>query len=184
MALVTSNMMELGTQAPDFTLPDTVSGEPFTLSALDPVKATVILFICNHCPYVHHINFKLVEVANTYQAKGMRFIAISSNDVSTHPQDAPELMTQVAKKEGYPFPYLFDATQEVAKAYSAECTPDLFVFDADLKCTYRGRFDETRPNIEEATGSDLARALDALLAGVEMRNEQYPSMGCSIKWKG
>jgi len=183
MALISSTKMPLGTIAPGFNLPDTVSGTTVSLQDLRSAKATVVLFICNHCPYVHHINAKLVQIANTYQAKVVRFIAISSNNVDTHPQDAPELMTQVAKKEGYPFPYLYDETQEAAKAFGAECTPDLFMFDPNLKCAYRGRFDETRPNQGQATGSDLTVALDTLLAGEAVNPEQHPSMGCSIKWK-
>ncbi len=176
-------MMPLGTAAPDFTLPDTVSGAAVSLPSAGRSKATVILFICNHCPYVHHINAALVKVANIYQAKGVRFIAISSNNAATHPQDAPELMTKVAKMQGYPFPYLYDESQEVARAYGAECTPDLFVFDTDLKCAYRGRFDATRPGSGTATGTDLSAALDALLTDRDISGEQFPSMGCSIKWK-
>ena len=175
-------MMELGTKAPDFSLPDTVSGRTVSLSALKSDIATVVVFICNHCPFVHHINSKLVEVAHKYQAIGVQFIAISSNNIDTHPQDAPELMTQVAEKEGYSFPYLYDETQEVAKAYKAACTPDFFVFNADLACAYRGRFDETRPNLGQPTGIDLSRALDVLIEGKEVAIEQYPSMGCNIKW--
>jgi peroxiredoxin len=183
MALLTSTMMPLGTSAPDFSLPDTVSGATLSMKELRSPKATVILFICNHCPYVHHINSALVRVAHTYQAKGVRFVAISSNNVATHAQDGPEHMGQVAKEQGYPFPYLYDESQAVAKAYGAECTPDLFVFDAELKCAYRGRFDASRPNMGQATGADLANALDALLANEPVDPEQHPSMGCSIKWK-
>jgi peroxiredoxin len=183
MALTYSKMMELGTTAPDFTLPDTISGKTLSLSELKSDKATVIAFICNHCPFVKHINAKLVEVANIYQAKGVKFIAISSNSIETHPQDAPELMTEVAKTQGYPFPYLFDETQEVAKAYSAACTPDFFIFDAKLACVYRGRFDETRPNLGSPTGIDLTNALDAILQGKNVPEIQHPSMGCGIKWK-
>lgn len=176
-------MMELGTPAPRFTLPDTVSGEELSLEKLKSEVATVVVFICNHCPYVHHINSKLVELANAYQGKSVQFIAISSNDVTTHPADAPHLMTEVATKEGYSFPYLYDETQEVAKAYGAECTPDFFVFDGSLKCAYRGRFDDTRPNRGTATGRNLAEALDAIIAGKAPTSAQYPSMGCGIKWK-
>lgn len=183
MALTESNMMELGTSAPDFTLPDTVSGQELSLQSLCSDVATVVMFICNHCPYVHHINAKLVEVANHYQKVGIKFIAISSNSIETHPQDAPHLMTMVARKEGYPFPYLYDESQKVAKAYGAECTPDFFVFDENLRCAYRGRFDETRPNKGMSTGKDLSSALDALLAGKAPDSLQYPSMGCGIKWK-
>lgn len=183
MALVESNMMELGTKAPNFKLLDTVSGKKKSLEQLKSEVATVVLFICNHCPYVHYINSKLVEVANEYQAKGIQFIAISSNDVENYPQDAPEKMTKVAKTEKYPFPYLYDETQEVAKAYKAECTPDIFVFDADLKCVYRGRFDETRPKIGTPTGKELTDALDAIITCQKVSTDQRPSMGCSIKWK-
>jgi len=178
-----SNMMELGTKAPEFTLLDTVSGKTISLLQLKSEKATVVFFICNHCPFVHHINSKLVEIANEYQTKEIQFIAISSNDVETHPQDAPELMSKVAKNERYPFPYLYDENQEVAKAYKAECTPDFFVFDGDLNCVYRGRFDETRPGNTKPTGNDIASALDALIAGEKVSENQHPSMGCNIKWK-
>lgn len=183
MALVESNMMELGTTAPNFKLLDTVSSSMVSLLELKSEIATVVVFICNHCPFVHHVNSKLVEVANKYQAKGIQFIAISSNAVETHPQDGPEHMKHVAKTEGYPFPYLYDDTQEVARMYQAECTPDFFVFDGDLKCAYRGRFDETRPNTGEASGRDLSTALEALVSGKVISEKQHPSMGCSIKWR-
>lgn len=183
MALVTSHMMELGTAAPAFTLPDTVSGKSVGLPAKGEHPATVVLFICNHCPYVHHINERLVEVANNYQARNVRFLAISSNYVGTHPQDGPEHMARVAKELGYPFPYLYDESQEVARAYDAVCTPDIFVFNDQLACAYRGRFDATRPNMGQATGEDLVAALDALMKGRAVDERQHPSMGCSIKWK-
>jgi len=183
MARTESSMMELGTHAPDFNLLDTITGKNYSFEKMDPAIATVIVFICNHCPFVHHINAKLVEVAKIYQVKGVRFIAISSNNVDSHPQDAPHFMTEVAAKEGYSFPYLYDASQEVAKAYGAECTPDFFVFDESLHCAYRGRFDESRPNMGIATGKDLSAALDALLIGKRPSKEQYPSIGCGIKWK-
>lgn len=183
MALTLSNMMELGTKAPNFELMDTVSRKTVVLADLKSEVATVVFFICNHCPYVKHINAKMVEVANLYQAKGVKFVAISSNDVETHPQDSPEMMKQVAEQQDYPFPYLYDETQAVAKAYRAECTPDLFVFNADLKCVYRGQFDNSRPNKGKPTGEDLSKALDAIIAGEEVSTEQKPSMGCNIKWK-
>ncbi len=183
MALVESNMMDLGTTAPDFKLLDTVSDKEMTLSELRSDIATVIVFICNHCPFVIHLNEQLVKVANDYQSKGIQFIAISSNNIETHPQDGPEWMTKTAKKEGYPFPYLYDETQTVAKAYQAECTPDFFVFDNQLRCVYRGRFDDTRPNMGQPSGRDLTLALDSILSGQKVNVEQYPSMGCSIKWK-
>ena len=176
-------MMELGTKAPDFHLLDTVSKEEFSLPDANSAKAVVIMFICNHCPYVHHVNQKMVEIANSYFAKGAIFIGISSNDVINYPQDGPERMKETAQIEGYPFPYLYDETQEVAKAYGAECTPDFFVFDSDLKCVYRGRMDETRPNMGVPSGRDLTSALDAVLAGQKANEEQFPSMGCGIKWK-
>ncbi len=183
MSLTPSNMMELGTKAPDFTLLDTISGKTLSLSQLKSDIATVVIFICNHCPFVHHINSKLVEVANKYQAKEVQFIAISSNDIVTHPQDAPKFMTQVAKEHAYPFPYLYDESQEVAKDFKAECTPDFFVFDANLNCVYRGRFDETRPNMGQTTGDELSAALDAIINGQKVSTNQLPSMGCNVKWK-
>lgn len=183
MALTESNMMDLGTIAPNFSLTDTVSGKTVTLADSKSEVATVVLFICNHCPYVKHINTKLVEIANKYQEKGVKFVAISSNDVETHPQDNPENMKKTAEELKYPFPYLYDETQEVAKAYQAECTPDLFVFDANLKCVYRGQFDDSRPNKGEATGEDLSNTLDTIIAGKKVSTEQKPSMGCNIKWK-
>jgi len=183
MAATYSNMMELGTVAPNFSLMDTVTDKTLTLSELKSDIATVVVFICNHCPYVKHLNTKLVEVAIEYQKKGVKFIAISSNSVETHPQDGPVQMKQIAKEQHYPFPYLYDETQEVATAYKAECTPDLFVFDGDMKCVYRGQFDDTRPNKGEPTGKDLTVALDAIIAGEKVSQEQKPSMGCGIKWK-
>jgi peroxiredoxin len=183
MSIVYSNMIELGTTAPDFTLLDTVSDKTISLQDLKSDKATVVMFICNHCPFVIHVNTKLGEVAKAYQEQGVQFIAISSNDVEAHPQDGPDRMGLHAKKEGYSFPYLYDETQEVAKAYSAECTPDFFVFDANLKCTYRGRFDNTRPGSGTATGEDLTSALDSMLSRKPISEFQSPSMGCNIKWK-
>ncbi len=183
MALAESNMMELGTKAPDFKLLDTVSNTIVSLSELKSDKATVIMFICNHCPFVLHINSKLVELAARYQKKGVQFIAISSNDVDSYPQDGPELMKKTASKEAYTFPYLYDETQEVAKAYQAACTPDFFIFDKNLTCAYRGRFDETRPNMSASTGSDLSNALDKIILDEKVDALQHPSMGCNIKWK-
>jgi len=177
-------MLELGTQAPDFTLPDTVSGEEKSFSELASDKATVVMFICNHCPYVIHVNPEIVRLANDYQAKGVSFIAISSNDAEKYPQDGPDKMKEQAEKLGYPFPYLFDETQEVAKAYDAACTPDFYVFDGDQKLVYRGRLDGSKPgNDAPLTGEDLRAALDAVLAGKPAPEKQYPSGGCGIKWK-
>ncbi len=184
MAATPSTMMPLGTQAPDFNLIDTVSGKMKSLSELKGERATVVMFICNHCPYVKHINRQLVKVAGEYSSKGVSFVAISSNDVENYPEDSPQLMQKTAEEEGYSFPYLYDETQEVAKAYDAACTPDFFVFDKDLKCAYRGQFDDARPkNDKPVTGRDLRAALDDIVTGKPVSIEQVPSIGCNIKWK-
>jgi len=184
MAATPSNMMPLGTQAPDFTLLNTVTGEMATLQSLKSDIATMIMFICNHCPYVKHIEPELVKMANEYQAKGLSFIAISSNDVDNYPDDSPDKMKEVAQQAGYTFPYLYDETQEVAQAYLAACTPDFYVFDKDLKCVYRGRLDGATPkNNVPVTGEELRAALDAIVAGQPVNPEQIPSIGCNIKWK-
>ncbi len=179
-----STMMPLSTTAPSFELPDTVSGKVMVLSELKGNKATFVIFICNHCPFVHHINEELVRMANLYKPKGISFIAISSNDSERYPQDGLELMKIHAKNSGYSFPYLYDETQEVAKAYDAACTPDLFLFDENLKCIYRGQFDDSRPNNQlPVTGSDLKAALECVLSGKQVSDNQIPSIGCNIKWK-
>ncbi len=184
MARTPSNMIPLGTIAPDFTLPDTVSGKTVSLQDLKSDKATLIMFICNHCPFVKHVDEQLVALAKDYQAKGVSFIAISSNDAENYPQDGPELMKEEAAKLGYSFPYLYDKSQEVAKAYDAACTPDFYVFDKDLKCAYRGQLDSSRPgNGLPVTGSDLRAALDEILDNREVSAPQIPSIGCNIKWK-
>ncbi len=184
MARTLSNMIPLGTIAPDFRLFDTVSGREVSLERLKGKKGTVILFICNHCPFVIHVNEELVRLAKNYTKKGISFIAISSNDIENYPQDSPELMREIAKKENYSFPYLYDKTQEVAKAYDAACTPDSYIFDANLKLVYRGQLDDSRPeNGEEVTGDDIRNAIDCLLNDVENTRPQKPSIGCGIKWK-
>ena len=184
MTLTPSNMLPLGTAAPDFTLLDTVTGKQLSLADVKSDRATVIMFICNHCPYVVHVNGELVRLANTYQKKGIRFIAISSNDVDGYPRDGPDEMRRHAAEHGYSFPYLYDETQAVARAYNAACTPDFYVFDGDLKLAYRGRLDGSTPgNDVPLTGADLRTALDALLSGKRVPSEQLPSMGCNIKWK-
>jgi peroxiredoxin len=184
MALTESNEFIIGTKAPSFNLVNTVNGAFVSLEEIKGDKGTVIMFICNHCPFVIHVNDELVKMANEYQQKGIRFIAISSNDVENYPQDAPEFMTQLAKEEKYPFPYLYDETQEVAKAYNAACTPDFYVFDADLKSVYHGQLDNSRPgNGMPITGSDLRNSLDNLLENKSVLENQKPSMGCGIKWK-
>ncbi len=184
MAETPSNMIPLGTKAPDFKLKDVTTGKQLSLNEIKSEKATVIMFICNHCPYVKHINKMLVDFANKYIQRGVSFVAINSNDVDNYPEDSPEKMIITAKEHGYPFPYLFDETQEVAKDYDAACTPDFYVFDKDLKLVYRGQFDDSRPgNSKLVTGKDLGKALDAILAGKEISDEQIPSVGCNIKWK-
>lgn len=184
MAFTESTMLELGTKAPEFTLPDTVSGKDITLGNIASDKATVVMFLCNHCPYVIHVNPEIVRLAKDYQAKGVSFVGISSNDVEKYPQDGPEEMKKLAEEVGYPFPYLYDETQEVARAYDAACTPDFYVFDGDLTLVYRGRLDDARPkNDNPLTGKDLRAALDAVLAGEPVSEKQYPSGGCNIKWK-
>jgi len=183
MAATESQMIALNSSAPSFKLLDTVSGKILDLQELQSTKATVILFICNHCPFVIHINEALVKLVEEFQSQDVSFIAISSNDIEKYPADAPELMTEFAKKYNYTFPYLYDEDQSVAKAYGAECTPDLFVYNKDMKLAYRGRLDETRPNMGTATGRDLKQALDAILKTGSFDEEQLPSIGCGIKWK-
>lgn len=183
MSLVESNMLPLGTIAPNFTLPDTVSDEMITLSDIISDKATVIMFLCNHCPYVIHVNEELVRLAADYQAKGVAFIAISSNDVVNYPQDSPELMKVHAAETGYNFPYLYDASQAVARAYDAACTPDFYVFNGSHQLAYRGRLDDSRPHSgTPLSGRDLRGAIDAVLANKVVSSVQYPSAGCNIKW--
>lgn len=184
MAKTLSNMIPLGTKAPDFNLLDTRTNAWVSLQEIKSDKGTVVMFLCNHCPFVKHIQTKLVETAKAYQAKGVRFVAISSNDVITYPQDGPDHMRTEAEKNHYVFPYLYDETQAIAKAYDATCTPDFFIFDKDLLCVYRGRFDESTPgNDKPVTGEDLHQALDNLLQGKAISPNQQPSMGCNIKWK-
>ncbi|NMH86321.1 thioredoxin family protein [Flavivirga algicola] len=183
MARTPSNMLPLGTQAPVFNLFDTISGKHLSLTQLKGTSATVIMFICNHCPFVIHVNPEIVSIANSYAEKGISFIAISSNDVVNYPQDSPENMTIHAKNEAYPFPYLYDETQEIAKAYDAACTPDFYVFDSNLKLAYRGQLDDSRPGNEIAlTGNDLRNALDCLIENRDNTTQQKPSIGCNIKW--
>ncbi|MCP4054215.1 MAG: thioredoxin family protein [Mesoflavibacter sp.] len=184
MALTPSNPFPLHTIAPEFSLEDSVTGKTFNLQQLKGKQATVIMFICNHCPFVIHVNSKLVELANQFKSQGVNFIAISSNDIENYPQDAPEKMKEVAAENKYPFPYLYDPTQDVAKAYDAACTPDFYVFDKDLKSTYHGRLDDSRPgNDKPLTGKDLIAAINATLNNDTPLKNQLPSMGCNIKWK-
>lgn len=184
MARTPSNMLALGTKAPEFTLIDTVSNKSLSLTNLKGKIGTVIMFICNHCPFVIHVNQEIVNIAHEYKNKGISFIAISSNDVENYPQDAPHLMTQHAKENNYPFPYLYDESQEVAKLYDAACTPDFYLFNTELKLTYRGQLDHSRPeNGIPVTGEDLRKALDCTLSNTTISFTQKPSIGCNIKWK-
>jgi peroxiredoxin len=184
MARTPSNMLPLGTKAPDFTLFDTLSQETLALNELKGPNGTVIMFICNHCPFVIHVNEIIVKIANTYKEKGVGFIAISSNDVENYPQDSPEKMAIHARENNYPFAYLYDETQDTAKAYDAACTPDLYLFNADLSLVYRGQLDDSRPgNGIEVTGNDLKNAIDCMLENKENTEPQKPSIGCNIKWK-
>jgi len=184
MAATPSNMMPLGTMAPDFNLTDTISGKKKSLHELKSEKATVITFICNHCPFVKHVQKGLVKLTKDYIPSGISFVAINSNDVKAYPDDSPERMKEVAKQLGYPFPYLYDESQDIARAYGAACTPDFYIFDKDLKCVYRGQMDDSRPsNNIPVTGKDIRAALDAILAGKPVSEEQKPSIGCNIKWK-
>jgi peroxiredoxin len=177
-------MLPLGTAAPDFSLPDTVSGKVLSLKDVQTDKGLVVMFLCNHCPYVVHVNDEIVRLSKEYMAKGIGFVGISSNDVENYPEDSPELMKAVAKKLGYPFPYLYDETQDVARVYDAACTPDFYVFDGNGKLAYRGRLDDSRPrNDNPLTGKDLRAALDAVLEGRPVSEVQYPSGGCNIKWR-
>lgn len=183
MALTPSTMLPLGTKAPDFSLRDTVSGSTVSLADFDKSQALLVMFICNHCPFVKHVADELAALGRDYGAKGVAIVAISSNDVKSHPNDGPEPMAAEARQRGYTFPYLFDATQEVAKAYRAACTPDFYVFDAGRKLVYRGQLDASRPDSGiPVTGADLRAALDAVLAGKSVAAEQRPSIGCNIKW--
>jgi thiol-disulfide isomerase/thioredoxin len=183
MALTESTMLPLGTQAPNFHIKDVISNNYYSLYDLKSDKATVIMFICNHCPFVIHVNPELVKMANEYRNQGVSFIAISSNDVENYPEDAPDKMSIVAKVLKYPFPYLYDKHQEVAKAYDAACTPDFYVFDGAMNLTYRGRLDQSRPgNNVPLSGEDLRNAIDLTIAGKTIE-PQYPSAGCNIKWK-
>ena len=184
MARTPSNMLPLGTLAPEFALPDTVSEQSLTLSDIQGEKGTLIMFICNHCPFVIHVNPEITRLAAEYQEKGIGVAAISSNDVVNYPQDAPHLMKETAAREGYSFPYLYDGSQDIAKAYDAACTPDFFLFDSEMKLVYRGQLDDSRPgNGIPLTGTDLRLAMNALLEGNAVDPHQKPSIGCNIKWK-
>jgi peroxiredoxin len=183
MALTPSTMLPLGTQAPGFSLPDT-SGRLVSLSSLAGSKALLVMFICNHCPYVKHIRSGLSQLGRDYLSREVAIVAISSNDARAYPDDAPDKMALEAREAGYSFPYLYDETQAVARAYQAACTPDFFLFDAARRLVYRGQFDASRPgNGVSVTGSDVRSAIDAILAGQPVSTRQTPSIGCNIKWQ-
>lgn len=179
-----STIMPIGTAAPDFTLPDTVSGEAVSLRSGRPAAATVVMFLCNHCPYVVHIQHQIAALAAEYIRRGAAFFAINSNDIQNYPDDSPDNMKRVAAQVGYSFPYLFDESQEVARAYGAACTPEFFVFDANLTLAYHGQMDDSRPRTDiPVTGQDLRNALDAVLEDRPVAGIQKPGIGCGIKWK-
>lgn len=183
MVKTASTMLPLGTEAPDFSLPN-VDSKTVSLSDVVGAKAYLVMFICNHCPFVQHVADELAKLGHEYQEKGVAVFAISSNDVDTHPDDSPENMAREAQQRGYTFPYLYDEDQSVAKAYHAACTPDFYVFDKDKKLVYRGQLDDSRPDSGiPVTGADLRAALDATLAGQPQPENQKPSIGCNIKWK-
>lgn len=179
-----STMLALGTKAPELNLPDVVSGESTSLSNFSDKKALLVMFICRHCPYVQHIKKEFAKIGEDYKDKGLGIVAISSNDTSVYPEDAPESLAEMAREEDFNFPYLYDESQEVAKNYAAACTPDLFLFDKDRRLVYRGQLDDSRPGNEiPVTGKDLRTAVDAVLSGSQIDPNQKPSTGCGIKWK-
>ncbi|MEX0681447.1 MAG: thioredoxin family protein [Balneolales bacterium] len=183
MAQTPSNMIDLGTLAPGFTLPDP-HGKRYSRDELAGKYGLLVVFYCNHCPFVKHIRDKFAEVAATYMDKGIGVVAINSNDVANYPEDAPEKMAEESRRYGYRFPYLYDETQQVARDYGAACTPDFFLFDAGLKLVYRGQFDDSRPgNDVPVTGTDLVNAMDAIIRGEQPPVHQKPGIGCNIKWK-
>ncbi|MDT7945486.1 MAG: thioredoxin family protein [Cyanobacteriota bacterium PSP.bin.10] len=185
MARTPSTMLPLGTPAPDFSLPDVVSGQTISLSTFADKPALLVMFICQHCPYVKHVQEELARLGRDYKDRGVGIVAISANDVEKYPDDSPENLKKMAETLGFTFPFCYDETQEVAKAFTAACTPDFFLFDADRKLVYRGQLDDSRPSLTDVpvTGKDLRAALDNLLAGKPIDPDQKPSLGCNIKWK-
>ena len=184
MALVSSTMLALGTDAPDFALPEPSIGETVALSRFDGAPALLVVFLSNHCPFVKHLADHFAGVAAEYRARGVAVVGINANDVANYPDDSPGKMVDEVARRGYAFPYLFDESQGVAKAYRAACTPDFFVFDGDRRLVYRGQYDGSRPSLDApVTGADLRAALDAVLAGGAPDGPQVPSVGCNIKWK-
>ena len=184
MARTPSTMTPLGTPIPEFSLPDVVSGRPVSNESFRDDRALLVMFICRHCPFVKHVQAELAKLGRDYAARGIGILAISSNDAVTHPEDAPESLAAMAREAGFAFPFAYDETQDVARAFGAACTPDFFLFDRDRKLAYRGQLDDSRPdNGRPVTGSDLRAAIDALLAGRAPGADQRPSLGCNIKWK-
>ena len=184
MALTASTMLPLGTTAPDFGLVDVVSENKISLANFAEKKALLVMFICRHCPFVKHVQTELAKIGNNYSQSDLGIVAISANDVNNYPDDAPGMLKQMASELGFNFPLCYDETQEVAKAYTAACTPDFFLFDADCKLVYRGQLDDSRPsNDKPVTGQDLRTAIDTVLAGKPVTGDQKPSIGCNIKWK-
>lgn len=184
MVKTASTMQELGTPAPDFKLLEPLSGEDKSLADFKDAQALLVIFMCNHCPYVIHLRNALAEFGRNYQTKGLAIVAINSNDTDNYPADSPEKMVEEINQTGYTFPYLYDEDQSAAKDYRAACTPDFFLYDADRKLVYRGQFDDSRPgNDRPVTGKDLATAVDTVLTGQQVPAEQIPSLGCNIKWK-
>ena len=184
MALVPSTMLALGTPAPDFSLPEPATGRTVSLSDQDGAKALLVVFLSNHCPFVKHLADHLAGVAAAYQRRGVAVVGINANDVTTHPDDSPAKMKDEVARRGYTFPYLFDESQEVAKAYRAACTPDFFLFGPDGALAYRGQYDDSRPSLGvPVTGANLRAAMDAVLAGQSPSQEQAPSVGCNVKWR-
>jgi peroxiredoxin len=181
---IESQMLPLDTEAPDFALPDVVTRETVKLADLSDADALLVMFICRHCPYVRHVRGGIAALGHDYAERGLAIVGISPNDPNEYPEDAPESLAQDAREAGYTFPYLFDETQEVAKAYHAACTPDFFLFDRERRLVYRGQLDDSRPrNDVPVTGRDLRAAIDATLAGRVVSGDQFPSVGCSIKWR-
>ncbi|MBF2037286.1 MAG: thioredoxin family protein [Leptolyngbyaceae cyanobacterium T60_A2020_046] len=183
MAMVSSTMLALGTAAPEFQLPDVVTGDTISLSTFEGKAALVVMFICQHCPFVKHVQDELARLGRDYTPQNVGIVAISANSIQTHPQDGPEHLKAMAETLGFTFPYCYDASQDTAKAYTAACTPDFFVFDGDRRLVYRGQLDDSRPgNDKPVTGRDLRTAIDAVLAGQPVSPDQKPSIGCNIKW--
>ncbi len=184
MVLTPSTMLPLGSSAPDFVLPDVVSGETVTLDNFAGKEALLVMFICRHCPFVIHVQEELARLGSDYQGKSVGILAISSNDVQTHPEDAPSNLQAMAEELNFSFPYCYDETQQVARTYQAACTPDFFLFNGRRELVYRGQLDESRPgNDKPVTGRDLRSAMDAILSGIPVSSDQTPSVGCNIKWK-